>query len=66
MLLTYDQCEYVRKQYLQYVKGKITLDKINNRLQKYFNTTKDFKEVITECEKYNRGYFNITWEIAGI
>jgi len=62
-MLTYDQGEYIRKQFIQFMQGKINLEKINSRIQKKLGTTKDFKKVIAECKKYNRGYSDITWAV---
>lgn len=47
MLLNYEQGEYIRKQYLQYVKGNITAEKASERINKKFNINTDNNYQIT-------------------
>jgi hypothetical protein len=63
MILTYQQNQFISKQYLKLLNKKITIAAFNNKLKKYFNTQLDFTNVITECEKYNRGSSGIGWFI---
>lgn len=64
MQLTYNQCEYISKQYRRYLDGKITLDKCSENLQKHFNVSYDFRPVITECKEMNKGAYDIGWALA--
>lgn len=59
-----DQVNFIKRQYVNVLKGKQTITAMNSNLQKYFDTSKDFTEVIAYCIDYNKGYSPITWEVA--
>lgn len=61
MQLTYEQLNYISKQYMHLLNGKITINTLNERLQNYFNTTIDFTETINYCYDFNKGSGPIGW-----
>ncbi|QSF43452.1 hypothetical protein [Paenibacillus tianjinensis] len=61
MQLSYAQTQYISKQYLKYLDGKLKLDKFNTNLQKFFNVGVDFRSVIKDCVKRNKGSYDIGW-----
>lgn len=63
MQLTYEQNEYISKQYRKYLDGKLSLDKFNEQLQKKFNINYDFSKVIKDCKKMNKGSYDIGWAL---
>jgi hypothetical protein len=64
--LTYEQCQFIQKLYIKFLCGKTTLEKMNEKMQKHFNVTIDFKQVISECKEMNKGYYDITWKFLEV
>lgn len=64
--LTYDQLQYIQKQYIKYLNEKLTLEKMNDNLQKHFQVNIDFKDVILQCKIMNKGHYDIGWKFAEI
>ncbi|ALS22095.1 hypothetical protein [Paenibacillus naphthalenovorans] len=66
MWLTYDENEYISKQYRKYLDNKLSLDKFNEQIQKKFNTDYDFRAVIKECKLQNKGSYDIGWALLDL
>lgn len=63
MQLTYEQNEYIAKLYRKYIDGKLPIDKFNEQLQKKFEVNYNFKKVIIECKRQNKGAYDIGWAL---
>lgn len=63
MQLTYEQNEYISKQYRKFLDKNLTLDKLNVQLQKKFNVDYDFRKIIKECKQQNKGSYDIGWAL---
>ena len=63
MQLTYAQTEYISKQYNKFLDNKLSLEKFNSNLQKYFSVSYDFKPIIKQCYELNKGSSDIGWAL---
>ena len=61
-MLTYNQIDFIKKQYHKFVMNDITVNQVNLNLQKYFNTNKNLTDTLNYCKHYNKGYSLLTWE----
>lgn len=63
MQLTYEQNEFITKQYRKYLNNKLSLDKFNELLQKKFHVDYDFRKTIRDCKLQNKGSYDIGWAL---
>ncbi|WP_064199019.1 hypothetical protein [Brevibacillus brevis] len=55
MNMNYEQNEFIVENYRKFLNDRLKLDTFNAKLQYYFKTTLDFKQIITECKNNNKG-----------